>query len=137
MVQHRNLAHAINLRIACPHCGKQTRQTLGWLQGRKAVPCEHCGCAIDLTVEPYRSRIEERLRTAARVQAALAAASAQSVEGQRSKRREPVPEKNIGRVAGNDVKPHGLEEAAPGRGEDRAELDNGLILVRRLGGDLG
>jgi transcription elongation factor Elf1 len=71
MDRQRHLADAINLRIACPHCGKQIRQALSWFEGKDSVPCGSCGHMIDLRVEPYRSRIEACSRRAARAQAAL------------------------------------------------------------------
>jgi DNA-directed RNA polymerase subunit RPC12/RpoP len=71
MSQSQSVADGARLPIKCPKCRKMTEKPLSWFVGKDILTCGSCGHDINLKGRDTRIRIEESLRQAARVQAAL------------------------------------------------------------------
>ena len=53
------------LTFDCPKCGLAGKQvTIGYLRDKDHFPCPNCNHSFDLTAEPYRSELAEKIRLA-------------------------------------------------------------------------
>ena len=46
------------LEFPCPNCGKNIRQTIGWVKTHNYYTCI-CGCRIELRTDQFRRKIAE------------------------------------------------------------------------------
>ncbi len=46
------------LNIPCPHCGKETKKTIGWLKRNQEMPCSACRETFGLDTKELRTEID-------------------------------------------------------------------------------